>query len=309
MSDAASSIRAARAPERRGFVRENLPYLLIAPSVILLLCLIAYPLIFALKNSFFFWNLQTSPQPVQFVGLANYRLVLEGAEFLPSLWNTIILAVSGTAIEFGLGLAIALLLAKRLPGMSVSRAILIMPTTIAPIVVGFLFRYMYDPTGGLLTWLLTSLGLDPPATGILGSTATSLAAVLLADVWQWTPFFAIVLYAGLLSVSPSLIEAARLDGASAWTMLWRIKLPLIMKTALIILILRFMQLFNTFDLVLVLTRGGPGTSSRTLGYSLYQQGLIDFNIGAASAMTWLVVIIVNAIVGIYVFFAFRDWEW
>ena len=309
MSDAASSIRAARAPERRGFVRENLPYLLIAPSVILLLCLIAYPLIFALKNSFFFWNLQTSPQPVQFVGLANYRLVLEGPEFLPSLWNTIILAVSGTAIEFGLGLAIALLLAKRLPGMSVSRAILIMPTTIAPIVAGFLFRYMYDPTGGLLTWLLTSLGLDPPATGILGSTATSLAAVLLADVWQWTPFFAIVLYAGLLSVSPSLIEAARLDGASAWTMLWRIKLPLIMKTALIILILRFMQLFNTFDLVLVLTRGGPGTSSRTLGYSLYQQGLIDFNIGAASAMTWLVVIIVNAIVGLYVFFAFRDWEW
>ena len=286
MSDAASSIRAARAPERRGFVRENLPYLLIAPSVILLLCLIAYPLIFALKNSFFFWNLQTSPQPVQFI-----------------------LTVSGTAIEFGLGLAIALLLAKRLPGMSVSRAILIMPTTIAPIVVGFLFRYMYDPTGGLLTWLLTSLGLDPPATGILGSSATSLAAVLLADVWQWTPFFAIVLYAGLLSVSPSLIEAARLDGASAWTMLWRIKLPLIMKTALIILILRFMQLFNTFDLVLVLTRGGPGTSSRTLGYSLYQQGLIDFNIGAASAMTWLVVIIVNAIVGIYVFFAFRDWEW
>ena len=206
-------------------------------------------------------------------------------------------------------MAIALLLAERLPGMSVSRAILIMPTTIAPIVAGFLFRYMYDPTGGLLTWLLTSLGLDPPATGILGSSATSLAAVLLADVWQWTPFFAIVLYAGLLSVSPSLIEAARLDGASAWTMLWRIKLPLIMKTALIILILRFMQLFNTFDLVLVLTRGGPGTSSRTLGYSLYQQGLIDFNIGMASAMTWLVVIIVNAIVGLYVFFAFRDWEW
>lgn len=309
MSDAANLIRAARAPERRGFVRENLPYLLIAPSVILLLCLIAYPLIFALKNSFFFWNLQTSPEPVQFVGLANYRLVLEGPEFFPSLWNTIILAVSGTAIEFGLGLAIALLLAERLPGMSVSRAILIMPTTIAPIVAGFLFRYMYDPTGGLLTWLLTSLGLDPPATGILGSSATSLAAVLLADVWQWTPFFAIVLYAGLLSVSPSLIEAARLDGASAWTMLWRIKLPLIMKTALIILILRFMQLFNTFDLVLVLTRGGPGTSSRTLGYSLYQQGLIDFNIGMASAMTWLVVIIVNAIVGLYVFFAFRDWEW
>lgn len=286
-----------------------LPYLLIAPSVILLVGLIAYPLLFALKNSFYFWNLQTSPVPVQFVGLANYRLVLEGPEFLPSLWNTLLLSVGGTAIQFTLGLAIALLLANRLPGMSLSRAILIMPTTIAPIVVGFLFRYMYDPSGGIITWLLDTVGLDPPAAGILGSSSTALLAVLAADVWQWTPFFAIVLYASLLSISPSLIEAARLDGASAWTMLWHIKLPLIMKTVAIIVILRFMQLFNTFDLVLVLTRGGPGTSSRTLGYTLYQQGLIDFNIGMASATTWLVVIIVNAIVGLYAFFAFRNWEW
>lgn len=286
-----------------------LPILLIAPSVILLVMLIAYPLIFALKNSFYFWNLQTSPDPVMFVGLANYRMVLQGPEFLPSLWNTIVLSVSGTAIEFTLGLAIALLLANKLPGMSISRAILIMPTTIAPVVVGFLFRYMYDPTGGMGTWLLNVSGIGAPPAGILGTASTALAAVLVADVWQWTPFFAITLYAGLLSVPPDLTEAARLDGASAWTILRRIKLPLIMKTAMIVLILRFMQLFNTFDLVLVLTRGGPGTSSRTLGYTLYQQGLVEFNIGMASATTWLIVIIVNAFVGLFAFFAFRNWEW
>lgn len=289
--------------------RRHLPLLLIAPSVILLVMLIAYPLVFALKNSFYFWNLQTSPEPRMFVGLANYKLVLQGPEFWPSLVNTVILSVSGTAIQFALGLCIALVLANRLPGMSISRAILIMPTTIAPIVVGFLFRYMYDPSGGIVTWGLESLGVPVPATGLLGSTSTALLSVLMADVWQWTPFFAIVLYAGLLSVDPSLIEAARLDGASAFTILRRIKLPLIMKTAVIVILLRFMQLFNTFDLVLVLTRGGPGTSSRTLGYTLYQQGLIDFNIGMASATTWLVVIIVNAIVGLYAFFAFRNWEW
>lgn len=290
-------------------LKTYLPVLLIAPSVILLILLIAYPLIFALKNSFYFWNLQTSPEPLQFVGLANYRMVLSGPEFLPSLWNTLVLTVSGTAIQFCLGLAIALLLANKLPGMSVSRAILIMPTTIAPVVVGFLFRYMYDPSGGLATWLLDVVGIGAPAAGILGSVNTSLAAILVADTWQWTPFFAITLYAALLSVSPDLIEAARLDGASALTILWRIKLPLILNTALILLILRFMQLFNTFDLVLVLTRGGPGTSSRTLGYTLYQQGLVEFNIGMASATTWLIVIIVNAIVGLYAFFAFRKWDW
>ena len=105
-----------------------------------------------------------------------------------------------------------------------------------------------------------------------------------------------------------MIEAARLDGASAWTMLRRIRLPLIRKTLSFVVMLRFMQLFNTFDLVLVLTRGGPGSSTRTLGYTLYQQGLVDFNIGLASAMTWIIVIMVNALIGLYVLFVFKDWE-
>ena len=300
----ASSVR-----RRRRRAPSWLPYLLVAPSIILLAALIAYPLVFALKNSFYFWNLQMSPDPVFFVGLRNYAMVLQSPEFIASIWNTILLSVGGTAIEFVLGLSIALLLSNRLKGMNVARAILIMPTTIAPIVVGFLFRYLYDPSGGLAAWLLGSIGLDPPPQGLLGSTSTSLLSVMFADIWQWTPFFAIVLYAGLLSVPQSLLEAARLDGASHWTILRRIKLPLIMHTVLIVILLRFMQLFNTFDLVLVLTRGGPGTSSRTLGYTLYQQGLVDFNIGMASAMTWLIVIMVNAIVGIYVFFAFRNWDW
>ena len=236
-------------------------------------------------------------------------LALTASAFGPSLINTVILTITGTAVEFALGFAIALLLSTQLKGMSVSRALLIMPTTIAPIVVGFLFRYMYDPTGGLLTWLAKALFLPVPAQGLLGSPNTALLSILIADVWQWTPFFAIVLYAGLLSVPKEVLEAARLDRASFAAMVFRIKLPFVLKTALIILLLRFMQLFNTFDLVLVLTRGGPGTSSRTLGYTLYQQGLIDFNIGIASATTWMIVLIINALVGLYIFFAFRDWEW
>jgi multiple sugar transport system permease protein len=148
-----------------------------------------------------------------------------------------------------------------------------------------------------------------PAEGILGSPSTALAAILFVDIWQWTPFFAIVLYASLLAVPDEILEAARLDRASAWTILMRIKLPLIKRTAIIIVMLRFMQIFNTFDTVLVLTRGGPGTSTRTLGYSLYEQGLVNFNIGLVSAMTWITVLIVNVIVALYVFFAFRNEEW
>ncbi|MBB5538828.1 carbohydrate ABC transporter permease [Rhizobium giardinii] len=307
----ATTIRSQRAlaPVRRGFVRRNLPYLLIAPSVIMLLALIAYPLLFALRSSFYFWNLQVGPEPMAFVGLDNYVQALNAFDFRAALTNTLILSVLGTAIEFGLGLTIALVLLKALPGMNVVRALLILPTTIAPIVVGFLFRYLYDPGGGLLTWVLQSLWLPVPAEGILGSPTTALAAILFVDIWQWTPFFAIVLYASLLSVPDEIIEAARLDRASAWTILMRIKLPLIRRTATIIVMLRFMQIFNTFDTVLVLTRGGPGTSTRTLGYSLYEQGLVNFNVGLVSAQTWITVLIVNIIVALYVFFAFRNEEW
>jgi multiple sugar transport system permease protein len=289
MTTITANLPAVAATGRRSFVRRNLPYLLIAPSVIMLLALIAYP--------------------QAFVGFDNYVQALNAFDFRDALINTLILSFVGTALEFILGLSIALILLRSLPGMNVVRALLILPTTVAPIVVGFLFRYLYDPSGGLLSWLLTTVGLPVPAQGLLGSPATALAAVLFSDIWQWTPFFAIVLYASLLSVPEEIIEAARLDRASPWTILMRIKLPLIKRTAIIIVMLRFMQLFNTFDTVLVLTRGGPGTSTRTLGYSLYEQGLINFNIGLVSAMTWITVLIVNIIVALYVFFAFRNEEW
>lgn len=288
--------------------RKLFPYLLIAPSVVLLLALTIFPLFFALKNSFYFWNLQMSPQPLGFIGFGNYEMALQSPVFTASLVNTVVLTVSGTILEVLFGLGIALLLGRALPGMSAARAILIMPTTIAPIVVGFLFRYMYDPTGGIIPWLLNTIGIPVPARGLLGSGNTALASVLFADIWQWTPFCAIVLYAALLSVPSHVIEAARLDGAKPWAMLLRIRLPLIRKTLAFVVMLRFMQLFNTFDVVLVLTRGGPGSSSRTLGYTLYQNGLVDFNIGLASAMTWIIVIMVNALIALYVFFVFRDWE-
>jgi multiple sugar transport system permease protein len=285
-----------------------LAWLLIAPSIIMLLAVTVFPLFFALKNSFYFWNLQMGPQPLGFIGWGNYQMALTRDTFWVPLGNTVLLTVAGTMFEVVAGLAIAVLLFRSVPGMNVARALLIMPTTIAPIVVGFLFRYMYDPTGGLIPWLLRSLHFPLPPEGLLGSSWTALPAILFADFWQWTPFCAIVFYSALLAVPQGLLEAAKLDGAGAWETFRRIKLPMIRNTIAVVLMLRFMQLFNTFDLVLVLTRGGPGSSSRTLGYSLYQIGLVDFNIGQASAMTWMIVLIVNVIIVSYAAVAFRNWE-
>ena len=289
--------------------RRTLPYLLVLPSILVLIGLIIYPMGFSLINSFRQWNLQTSPVPLGFVGFLNYRMVFETTPFLDALRNTLILSIAGTFIEFWFGMGVALLLASQLKGTNAVRALLIMPTTIAPIVAGFLFRYMYYERGGLITWLLTQAGFQVPPQGLLGSSTTALASIALADIWQWTPFFAIVLYAGLLSIPEDIKEAAIVDGATGLRMFAWITLPSISRTAIIVVMIRFMQLFNMFDLVLVLTRGGPGTASRTLSYNLYQEGLVNYNIGVAAAMTWIIVIIVTILINIYARVAFRGWEW
>ena len=287
----------------------RLPYLLLAPSIIILLALILYPLGFALKNSFYFWNLQTSPTPLYHSGLDNYRMVFEVTPFGQTLKNTLLLAGLGTLTQFWFGMGVALLLHTHLRGMSLFRAVLIMPTTLAPVVAGFLFRYLLEPKGGIVPWALDGIGFPAPPQGFLGNSATSLLTIGLVDTWQWTPFFAIVLYAGLLSISEEVKEAAQVDGASSWRMFWSITLPLLRPIAAFLVMIRFMQLFNSFDLVFVLTKGGPGTSSRTLSFNLYLEGLVNYNIGLTAAMTWLVVIIVTIIINLYIYFVFRKREW
>jgi multiple sugar transport system permease protein len=285
-----------------------LPFLLIAPSILVLLSLVLYPMVFALINSFYFWNLQTSPTPMFFNGLNNYKMVFQTTPFLATLKNTLLLSVLGTFAQFSLGMAIALLLNTHVRGMTFLRTILIMPITVAPVVVGFLFRYLFAPEGGILPWLLKGVGVPVPPQGMLGNASTALLSIGIADTWQWTPFFAIVLYAGLLSISEEMLDAARVDGARGWSMFWYITLPALRPLAAFLVMIRFMQLFNSFDLVYVLTGGGPGTSSRTLSYNLYQEGLVNYNIGLTAAMTWTIVIIVTLIINMYMWLVFRNQE-
>ncbi len=285
-----------------------LPFLLIAPSIIVLLSLVLYPMAFALINSFYFWNLQTSPTPMFFNGLANYKMVFQTTPFLAALKNTLLLSTLGTFVQFSLGMAIALLLNTHVRGMTFLRTVLIMPVTVAPVVVGFLFRYLLAPEGGILPWLLRGIGVPVPPQGMLGSASTALLSIGIADTWQWTPFFAIVLYAGLLSISDDMLDAARVDGAKGWSMFWHITLPTLRPLVAFLVMIRYMQLFNSFDLVYVLTGGGPGTSSRTLSYNLYQEGLVNYNIGLTAAMTWLIVLIVTIIINSYMLLVFRGEE-
>jgi len=284
-----------------------LAYWLILPSLLLLVSIILYPLGFSLYYSFQNWNLQITPVPLGFVGLANYANALRDPTFVDSLINTLKISIMATAIEFTLGLGIALLLSLNLRGGNVVRAVLIMPTTVAPIVAGFLFRYLYY-TDGLISYLLSSIGVSIPKQGILGSPLTAIWGIIFTDVWEWTPFFAIILLAGLQSISAEIIEAARVDGASFFRVFWHIMLPSLRFVASIIIMIRFMQVFNLFDIVYVETMGGPGTSTRTLSYNLYYEGLVNYNIGYSTAIAWIMIIIIAIIINLFIIFAFKEKE-
>jgi multiple sugar transport system permease protein len=283
--------------------------MLLLPSIILLVGLVFYPLYFAWKNSFFYWNLETSPIPLQFVGLGNFRNIFTFTPFIPALINTLLFAVAGVLIEFYLGFAIALALATRLPRLNIVRSLLIMPTTVAPIVSGFIFLYIYYPDGGIINWIADIFNVSLPVQGLLGDQRTALISILAVDVWQWTPFFALVLYAAIISVSPEILEASEIDGANYIQKIRFITLPTIKPIAAIIVMLQFMRIFNTFDVVYVLTKGGPGTATHTLSYVLYVQGLKNFNIGVAAALTIFIVLTISIITLVYSKIALRNQEW
>jgi len=287
--------------------RKLLPYGFILPSLLLLVSLVIYPMGFSLYHSFQNWTLQTSPVPLGFVGFQNYVNAFKDPTFVISLFNTLKLTFAATSVEFLLGLGIALLLSVSLRGSKLVQGLLIMPTTVAPIVVGFIFRFLYYKDG-LITFLINSVGIAIPKEGLLGSRSTALLAIMFTDVWEWTPFFAIILLAGLKSIPDEIIEAARVDGASFFRIFWHIMLPHLGFVSTIIIMIRFMQTFNLFDIIYVETMGGPGMSTRTLSYNLFYEGLVNYNIGYSTAIAWIMMVIIMIFINLFINFAFKGKE-
>ncbi|HDK26834.1 MAG TPA: sugar ABC transporter permease [Candidatus Atribacteria bacterium] len=284
-----------------------LPYLFILPSILILVPVIIYPLGFSLYNSFQHWNLQISPVSQGFVGFTNYINTFKDLTFTQSFINTFKLSVPVVIIEFVIGLGIALLFNENIKGGNIFRAMLIMPITIAPMITGFLFRYLYYKNG-LISYLLLLIGVQIPKEGILGNPITAFWGIAFTDIWQWTPFFAIILFAGLQSISVEIIEAAQIDGASFFRLFWYITLPNLKFVILITVMIRFMQTFNLFDIIQAETMGGPGTATRTLSYNLYYEGLVNYNIGYSLAIAWIMIFTIMIIINIFVNFTLKKEE-
>lgn len=273
-------------------------WLMVAPAVLLILGLGVYPLISSLALSFQKWELQSQDRP--FVGLANYREALADGRVWGSLENTALIVVAAVSIELVLGFGLALLLVGEFRGKRVILPLLMLPVMMVPVVVGLTWRMLWDNQYGAINAVLSAIAGRPVNIVWLAQKDTAIAAMIVTDVWQWTPFMLLVLLAGLSTVNPDLYEAASLDGAGWWASLRDISLPGIAPVVAVAVLFRALDAFKIFDLVFMFTQGGPGTSTETASWYVYQLGFKFFRLGYAAAVSWLLVIGLTVICTIYV---------
>ena len=258
-----------------------------APALIYVLAVAVGPMAQGFLYSFDSYNL-IRPASRHFVGLDNYLGLWRDPTARTALINTFLFTFGAVTIEFVLGLGIALLLWRDDWFNRVALGLLLIPTTVTPLVVGLVFKALLSPEYGMLGYPLAEFGLTSPR-GLLADPQRALATLIAIDAWEWTPLMALILLAGLKSLRTDILEAAEVDGASAAQRLRFIILPLLMPAAFLALILRMMDAFRVFDIIFVTTSGGPGDATDTLMIYGVKQGLEFFNIGAASAVSTLIV--------------------
>ncbi len=259
------------------------PYLFLAPAALILAVALMYPIGYMVYASFLDWNPSQTIGEAEWVGLRNYVNLWSDAAFLESLGVTLSFTAVVVVIEMILGVGLALLLDRELRGMAVLRTLFILPMMIAPIVVGLMWRYMYHPTVGIFNRTLKSLGFEPIPWLSDGSWA--FASVVIADVWQWTPFIFILSLAALQSMPRSALEAARIDGATGWQITLFIKLPLMMPVLIVTALLRLIDSFKVLEVILVLTNGGPGLSTEIMSLRISRTASEFRELGVAAAMS------------------------
>ena len=271
--------------------QRRLAYWLIAPAVFLMLAVTAYPIIYAVWLSLHRYNL-ASPADIQFVGFANYATILTDKYWWTAFFVTLIITVISVAIEFVLGLALALVMHRTIFGKGLVRTAILIPYGIVTVAASYSWYYAWTPGTGYLANLL------PDGSAPLTQQIPSLGVIILAEVWKTTPFMALLLLAGLALVPDDLLKAAEVDGAGAWTRLTRIIIPLIKPAILVALLFRTLDAFRIFDNIYVLTGGSNDTGSVSiLGYdNLFKA----FNIGLGSAISVLVFLTVAVIAVIFI---------
>jgi multiple sugar transport system permease protein len=302
----ARSVGANRVAERptgrnvaaASFADRHIAWLLVLPAVLLILALSIYPLAYSVWVAFVNFDFEIPGHA--FVGLKNFQQIINDPIARSSLVNTAILSAASVAVEFVLGLLLALAMVKSFRGRGLIMPILIVPLFISPVIVGQFWSLLLQQPFGPTNYLLSKLLGQPVEISWLTQSPWNFIAIVTADAWQWTPFMFVILLAGLTSIPPEMFEAAELDGATPWQTFYYVTLPLLTPIILLAITFRLLDAVKLFDIIYVMTGGGPGASTYTASFYLYQIGFQQFHLSKATAGSWiflaLSVVIIMALV-------------
>ena len=275
---------------------------LVLPTLIILIGLAIFPLGWAGVFAFRVENL-FRPDIGKWVGLRNFKYLLTDDTFWKSIRLTLVWCLCVVSIQMVLGFMFAMMLDTRARVVGLLRTLIVIPVFISPIAMGLTWQFMFEPVTGVINYFLELLGL--PGGTWHTSTDTALMAVMIADIWQWTPFVTLILLAGMQGISPEVIEAARLDRVRGWKYITKIVIPLIWPVVMVVLLLRLVDSIRIFDLVFVITRGGPGTATLVASvydYTIFQAG----RLGVMAAYGFLILIVINLVVILFLRLLYRQ---
>lgn len=270
-------------------VKRKLFLIFFVPSLLVLGVTVVYPLIYSLAMSFTSSSLKIRGFG-DFVGLDNYIKAFKDIYFIKSGWNTILFTIIVVTLEFLFGLFVALLLNRIKRGKKIFFTIIIVPMLITPVAVGLIWRLLLHPDLGIVNYLLSLVGVEGQAW--LGDAKLAMMTVVLVDIWHQVPFMILLLLAGLVSLPGEPYEAATIDGASRLQTFWNVTVPLMKETMVVAILFRVITAIKTYDLIYVLTKGGPGTTTEVISYHIYKQAYTFLNTGYSSAMSYLLLIVV-----------------
>lgn len=262
------------------------------PAGIFMLVFLVFPILFLIRDSFYKIDI-INPSLREFVGFANYTNSLTSERFLKALWNTVVYIGVAVGLEFFIGLILALLLSNAFKGSQFIRTLLLSPLMLAPLVTGIIWKFMLNDQFGIFNWGLYKLGIlsDPHQILWLSDSRFALYSTIIADIWLTTPFIMLVLLAGIKGIPISLYESAEMDGANKWHKFRYITFPSLIPVATVALLIRIIDAARTFDIVWVLTQGGPGFSSELLSTYMYKTLTRYGEVGESSAMAVIFIII------------------
>lgn len=268
--------------------RRRFIFWMLLPAVVFLLSLTLFPFLVGAYLSLTDFSLLKQGD-VAFTGFANYRALFGDDEFWTAFRVTVVFTVCAVSLQLVLGVGIALLLHHETKAAPWLRAIYLLPMAITPVAATFSFRMMLNPSLGVINHMLKSVGIPPQAW--LAAPDLALPTLILVDTWQWTPFILLIAAGGMASLPEEPFEAATLDGANSWQKFWYVMLPMLRPFLVVAVTFRAIDAFKTFDIIFVLTGGGPGITTRTLNLLAYNHGIKFLSMGYAAAITILMLIV------------------